>query len=79
LCSRIAYFDINIEKLENALYSITKAKDVSSFQENNFDLNFVVDKKVKAKDIQIAIQKTDVNIITKVNLIDIYENEESLA
>ena len=56
---RIGYFEINVNKLEAALYSITKAKEVSNFQENNFDLNFVVDKSVKAKDIKTAIEKTD--------------------
>ncbi len=76
--SRIAYFEINAEKLENALYSIIKAKDVSSFQENNFDLSFVVDKKTKAKDIFTSIEKTNPNLITKVELTDIYEDEDKL-
>ena len=76
---RIWYFDINIDKLKNALYSITKAKDVSSFQENNFDLNFVITKKVKAKDIKLAIEKTNPSLITKVELVDIYEDEVKLA
>jgi phenylalanyl-tRNA synthetase beta subunit len=65
--------------LKNALYSITKAKDVSSFQENNFDLNFVITKKVKAKDIKLAIEKTNPSLITKVELVDIYEDEVKLA
>lgn len=76
---RIWYFEINVKELENSLYSITKAKEVSSFQENNFDLNFVVDKNIKAKDINTTILKTDQNLITKVELIDIYENKETLA
>ena len=76
--SRVAYFEINTSKLEKALYSIVKAKDVSSFQENNFDLNFVIDKGTNTKDIKISIEKTNPNIITKVELMDIYENEETL-
>jgi len=76
---RIWYFEINIWKLEEALYSIIKAKDVSSFQENNFDLNFVVDKNTKASDIKTSISKTNQNLITKVELIDIYENEGKMA
>lgn len=75
---RIGYFEINVAQLENALYSITKAKEVSSFQENNFDLNFVVDKATKAKDIHWAIEKTNPNLITKVELFDIYEDESKL-
>lgn len=76
--NRIWYFEIDIDKLQNALYSITKAKDVSTFQENTFDLNFVVDKETKAKDIQTTISKTDQKLINKVELIDIYENNETL-
>jgi len=76
--SRIWFFEINIESLENAIYSTIKAKDISSFQENNFDLNFVIDKDNKASKIKLAIEKTDKNIINKVELIDIYENEEKL-
>ncbi len=75
---RIGYFEINISKLENALYWITKAKEVSNFQENNFDLNFVADKNIKSKDLKAAIQKTDIKLITKVELVDIYEDEEKL-
>ena len=76
---KIWFFEINVDLIKNALYKITKAKDVSNFQENNFDLNFIVDKDVKANIIHQTIQNTDKNIINKVNLIDIYENEEKLA
>ncbi|MFK7780162.1 MAG: phenylalanine--tRNA ligase subunit beta [Candidatus Gracilibacteria bacterium] len=79
LKNKIGYFEINIKKLESSLYSITRAKEISSFQENNFDLNFVVDKKTKAKDIKTTITKANNNLITKVELIDIYENDEKLA
>ncbi|MDR1944708.1 MAG: hypothetical protein LBQ59_01075 [Candidatus Peribacteria bacterium] len=50
---------------------------MSSFQENEFDLNFVVDKKTKASLIKETIEKTD-NTITKVELTDIYENKDKL-
>lgn len=76
--SRIWFFEINIESLENAIYSTIKAKDISNFQENNFDLNFVIDRDNKASKIKLAIEKTNKNIINKVDLIDIYENEEKL-
>lgn len=77
--SKIWFFEININILQDKLYSKTKAKDISSFQENNFDLNFVIDKLTKWKDIKLAIEKTNSELITKVELIDIYENEEKLA
>jgi len=34
---------------------------------------------VKAKDIKATIEKANNNLITKVELIDIYEDEEKLA
>lgn len=79
ISDRIWYFEINIDLLENALYLITKAKEISNFQENNFDLNFVADKSVKSKDLKATIEKSDAKLITKVELVDIYENEEKLA
>lgn len=78
LQKRIWYFEINVNKLENALYGKIKAQDLSEFQANNFDLNFVVDKTTKWKDIQATIEKSDQNLIQKVELIDIYESEEKL-
>lgn len=75
---RVAYFDINVELLEQALYSKVKAKDLSEFQENNFDINFVVDKTTNGIDVQNVIARTDQNIINKVELIDIYEDEDKL-
>lgn len=76
--NKIGYFEINIEKLEKSLYWITKAKDISNYQENNFDLSFVVNKDTKTKDIKLTIEKSNQELITKVNLIDIYEDENKL-
>jgi len=76
---RIWFFEINIDDLEVSLYSKIKSKDISEFQENNFDLNFVVSKDTKWKDIHSTIEKSNTNLIKKVELIDIYENEEKLA
>jgi phenylalanyl-tRNA synthetase beta chain len=74
---KIWFFEINVNKLENALYQTIKAKDISNFQENEFDLNFVVDKNTKASKIKKIIEKTS-QIITKVELTDIYENKDKL-
>ncbi|MDP2090258.1 MAG: phenylalanine--tRNA ligase subunit beta [Candidatus Gracilibacteria bacterium] len=76
--SRIGYFEINIAKLEKSLYSITKAKELSNYQENNFDLSFVVDKDTKAKIIKLTIEKSNIDLITKVDMTDIYEDETKL-
>ena len=78
LTERVGFFSLNIEKIESSAFSTTKAHEVSSFQENNFDINFVADKSVKGKDIQTAIEKTDNTLIQRVELFDIYENEEKL-
>lgn len=77
LSGRVGFYSLNIEKLVSALYGLVKAKDVSSFQENNFDLNFVVDKSTPGKDIVSAISKAD-TLIKKVELFDIYESEEKI-
>ena len=76
--SRVAFFYINVDKIQNATFSITKATEISQFQMNNFDLSFVVDKKTKWKEIAQAIQNTDKKLIKKVELFDIFENEEKL-
>ena len=76
--SRVAFFSINMELLEQAAYSTVKAHDISSFQMNNFDLSFVVNKSVKWKDIATTIAATDKKLIKKVELFDIFESEEKL-
>jgi len=77
LPGRVGFISINLNILEPALYGLIQAREVSNFQRNNFDLNFVVDKESEGKKIQTAIQKTDV-LIQEVELIDIYESEERL-
>ena len=53
------------------------AHEVSSFQENNFDINFLVDKSTPGKNTIRAIEKSS-NYITKVELFDIYESQEKI-
>ena len=76
--TRIWFFEIDADKLKSVVYNKIKAREVSQFQENNFDLSFVVPKEKAGKDIQISIAKTDPKIIQKVELFDVYENEEKL-
>jgi len=75
---RVWFFEINLDLLKDSCYSITKANELSAFQENNFDLSFVVWKDVKWRDIKNSILNTDKKIIKKVELFDIYENSEKL-
>ncbi len=76
--SRVAFFSINVDSIEPMAYQTIKAHDISQFQMNNFDLNFVVDKWVSGRDIHTAILNADKKIIKKVELFDIYENEDKL-
>ena len=79
ISNRVWFFEINIESIKELVFQKAIAEDVSEFQENNFDLSFVVDKKIKWKNILETIEKTNINIINKVELFDIYENEEKLT
>lgn len=75
---RVWFFEICLDSLQEAVYRVIKAREISSFQENNFDLNFVIDKENESKKIKNIIEKTDTKLIQKVELIDIYENEDTL-
>ncbi len=76
--TRIWFFEIDADKLKTLVYNKVKANEISTFQENNFDLSFVVPKEKPGKEIQISIAKTDPKLIQKVELFDVYENEEKL-
>lgn len=75
---RVGFFEIDVSKLIPNAYNKVKAKEISTFQENNFDLSFVVDKDIKWRDIASTIATVDKKLIQKVELFDIYENEEKL-
>jgi len=77
LSSRVWFYSINLELLEPALYGVVKAQEVSNFQANSFDINFVVDVTTSGSSIKTTIEKSD-NLITNVELFDIYENAEKL-
>ena len=76
--SRVAFFTINLDKIKEMVFWITKATEISQFQINNFDLNFVVDKNIKWKNISSTILGTDKKLIKKVDLFDVFESEEKL-
>ena len=76
--SRVAFFSINIDAIKNMAFSLIKAQEISQFQMNNFDLNFVVDKWIKWKSIQTTIANSDKKLIKKVELFDIFESDEKL-
>lgn len=74
---RVWFFEINADKLALFAYNTKKAKELSNFQENNFDISFVIDKTKPWKDIERTIIKTS-PIISKVELFDVYENQAKL-
>jgi len=76
--SRVAFFEIDVEAILPACYDLVKAKEISVYQENNFDMAFLVDKSLEAKKIKSTIQSSDNKYISNVELIDIYENEEKI-
>ncbi len=75
---RIGFFKINVSELEKVVYNTVKASEVSSFQMNNFDLSFVVDKNTKWRTIKTLIEWVNKNLIKKVELFDIFEDKEKL-
>lgn len=75
---RVAFFEIEADTLAKAMNFQPKAKEISNFQANQFDINFVIDKNTPGKKLVTLIEKTDPKIIQNVELFDIYENEEKL-
>lgn len=75
---KIWFFEINIDKIKDMAFEVIKVKEISNFQSSNFDISFLIDKKISWNIIKTTIEKTNPNIIKKVDLFDIYENEEKL-
>lgn len=75
LSARVWFFEIDIEKLKESVYNKVRAKDISNFQMNNFDLTFLVDKDIEGIGIYNTILNVDKNLIKTVELFDIYEDE----
>lgn len=76
--SRVVFFEVNADILAENAFKSPKAREISNFQENNFDLSFVITKETLGKNIKTTIEKTNQDLIKKVELFDIYENEEKL-
>ena len=75
---KIAFFELDLDLLTQAANALVKAKEISEFQMNHFDICFSIDKDTNGILIQNTIEKTDPKIIKKVELFDIYQNEEKL-
>lgn len=78
ISNRVWFFEIHVDKIINSVYKTVKASDISNFQMNNFDLTFLVNKDIKWSDIFNTILWVDKNLIKKVELFDIFEDEEKI-
>jgi phenylalanyl-tRNA synthetase beta chain len=69
-------FEVILEKIPEGKAKATRAKaalELSAFQPVTRDFAFVVDRAVKAADIQRAAQNVDRKLIAGVNVFDVYE------
>ncbi|USN57826.1 MAG: hypothetical protein H6767_05590 [Candidatus Peribacteria bacterium] len=71
---RIGFFSLNLSLLSESSFNLIRYKEISQYQENNFDLSFVVEKNTKGREISLAISKVNPTLIQKVELFDIYED-----
>ncbi len=77
MSERIGYISLNLDTLTPYVYIPPQAHEVSQFQENNFDITFVIDKDTPGENIVQEMKKSSA-YITKVELFDIYEDETKL-
>ena len=75
---KIGFFELDLDLLTQAANTLIKAKEISEFQMNNFDICFSIDKETNGILIQNTIEKMNPSIIKKVELFDIYQDEEKL-
>ena len=72
---KIAFFEINFEKIFSLLPKEISYKPISKFQKSEIDLSVIVDKNVSWNDIEKAIINTN-KFIESVKLFDVYEGEK---
>ena len=77
--------EINLDKLLAKRTGKMKFKEISKFPSIKKDLAFVMDKKVESKEIETVIKKAAGNLLTNIEVFDVYtgenvgENEKSIA
>jgi len=75
-------FELYFSQLPEIEYNkhTTKGKFiVNNFQKIVRDLSFVLDKKIKAKELVDCIKKTNINLIKNIYIFDVYENTASFG
>jgi len=76
---KLWFFEINLDKLKDMINEVVKSSELSNFQSSSFDISFLIDKKLEWTKLQNIISKTNIKLIEKVELFDIYEDKEKLA
>lgn len=77
--------EINLDKLLAKRTGKMKYKEISKFPSIKKDLAFVMDKKVESKEIETVIKKAAGNLLSNIDVFDVYtgenvgENEKSIA
>ena len=86
ICKEPVYvMEINLDKLLEKKIGKLKYKEISKFPNVKKDIAFVMDKNIESKVIESVIKKTGGNMLTKIEVFDVYtgeniaENEKSIA
>lgn len=86
ICKEAVYvFEINLDKLLSKRVGNLKYKEISKFPNIKKDVAFVMNKDVQSKQIETTIKKAGGNLLTNIEVFDIYtgenvgENEKSIA
>ncbi len=75
----IAGFELNFTKLVALGKEIPKYKALSKFPSINLDISVVIDKKITVEEISFSIRKADSQLITEIELFDIFQDDVKLG
>ena len=73
---RVAWFELRVAPILNALESIAKYKPVSLYPSSDVDLAFVTPDEVGATDVSRTIKKAGKGLIRSVTLFDVFRSEQ---
>lgn len=75
---RVWFFEIDADILAELAYNKVKVKEVSPFQQNTFDVSILIEKESPGREVLLTLQNIDKELIQKVELIDIYQDDDKL-
>jgi len=76
---KIGVFELNLNELVKIGKILSKYKSMPKFPGLNIDISVVIDKKKTVEEINKEIKKANNNLIQKIELFDIFEDEEKLG